>query len=98
MTKSKWYFVIPVLLLLLIDQVMKKDVAIHLANATGNSNIDFIVERQKRVTAAINVLIVVLAVTGMMQYMCLNYMRHNERFSFHRFMLGINRKCDIRRL
>ncbi len=40
MTKSKWYFIVPVIILLLVDQTIKKDLAFKKAKQTKEDKLE----------------------------------------------------------
>ena len=93
MTKSKWYFVVPVLGLLLLDQTLKKDLAIRAA-AAGEAEADAAgIEakraRQGKITRFINVAIIVLISLGALHYMILQKLEYRERFSFYKFFIAV---------
>jgi len=90
MTKSKWYFVIPILLLLLIDQTVKKDIAIR--QAAGNNVEDETIQRQQHITRNINIMIFILIIVGVVHYMILQYQQYRQDFSILKFFFGIT-KC-----
>ena len=64
--KSKWYFIIPVLGLLLIDQTIKKDIAFKL-NKDPIRNLS----QQKKISQYINIVLITLIIIGTIHYMIL---------------------------
>jgi hypothetical protein len=89
MTKSKWYFVLPVIGLLLIDQSLKKFILInHAAGKDVTEEKKF----QKTATHAINICIIVVILLGTIHYMYLQHIEYGKNFSFSHFFLGIT-KC-----
>ncbi len=91
MTKAKWYFVMPVLGLLLLDQTLKKDVAIKAAagEAKDGGDIEARMSRQRKVTRFVNVAIIVLILLGTVHYMILQKIEYRERFSFYKFFVAV---------
>lgn len=89
MTKSKWYFVIPVLTLLLIDQSLKKDIAFK--TAAGN-DVQKQQAIQKVVTKWINVAIIAIIVVGSIHYGYLQYEQHKTNFSLTKLFFK-NKMC-----
>lgn len=89
MTKSKWYFVVPVLMLLLVDQATKKQLAFDKAGGKDTSSQE---ERQEAITRILNVMIIVLIVIGTLHYMYLQYIEYGDKFSYFQFFFGMS-KC-----
>lgn len=77
MTKSKWYFVVPVLGLLLVDQTLKKQ-------ASFKKDPKYY-EFQKRYSDIINKVVIVVIIVGCLQYMWLQKQQHKNKFSFRKF-------------
>jgi cytochrome c biogenesis factor len=90
MTKSKWYFILPALTLLLIDQLVKKNVAIKEANG---EKVDDLKKNQEMITKVINIAIIIIVFIGTLHYMLLQKMEYKENFNFKKFFLGLNKKC-----
>lgn len=90
MTKSKWYFVVPVLILLLVDQSIKKDVSLREANGDDVSKYK---ERQEKITKILNIVIITVILLGTLHYMFLQRMEYKTDFSFFQFFFGVNRNC-----
>lgn len=86
MTKSKWYFVIPVLILLLADQMVKKNVS-FLENRPNEpeENIERAREQQQKITWALNIVIIVLIFVGAAHYMMLQRIEYKDKFSLWKF-------------
>ena len=98
MTKSKWYFVLPVLLLLLIDQSIKKQVAFAKAAAKEDEQHDAAsIEKwdafQKTVTEVINYVIIALILLGTLDYIRLQRREYMGNFSFYKFFLTTKNEC-----
>lgn len=100
-TKAKWYFVVPVLAILLIDQLLKKNLAYEKqleedAIVKSEDHVDKIEKLEKQVkkySDFINKLIIVLIIIGSLHYMYLQYIEYGSKFSFFKFFLGVSRKC-----
>ena len=89
MTKSKWYFVLPVLTLLLIDQMIKKQLSF--LNTSGK-DVKELEIMQKRLTNIINNLIIIIIVIGTIHYAFLQYGEYGAKFSWKKLFLA-NTKC-----
>lgn len=87
-TKSKWYFALGVLVLLLVDQSYKKHVRALEGGPTAEQQ-----GRQARVSRALNVGVIVLAVVGAAHYAYLQRLEYGNRFSWAKFLLGSSRPC-----
>lgn len=97
MTKSKWYFVVPVLGILLIDQTIKKRVAILSQNeGISKNDLDATRERQALVSHWLNIAIIALIVLGTTHYMYIQYIEYGDKFSIYEFFVAVNRKCKAR--
>lgn len=77
MTKSKWYFVTPVLALLLIDQTLKKQAAFK-------KDAKFMAFQHKY-SKVINYVVITLIIVGSVHYMWLQKHQHKNNFSFIKF-------------
>ena len=88
MTKAKWYFVLPVLALLLADQTWKRHVAFQKAAGVDMGRTE---EKQEQFTRAVNVMIPVLITLGTLHYMTLQYVEYGQAFSFRKFFFGATR-------
>jgi len=86
--KSKWYFIIPVLCLLLIDQTIKKDISFK---QNKDTNVDISIN--KKISHYINILIIVLIIIGTIHYMILQKKQHKENFSLFKFFF-IVKQCS----
>lgn len=82
MTKSKWFFIIPVIVLLLIDQTVKKDLAFK---KSLGSDIEKYEEKQKIFSNILNIIIVVLILCGTIHYIYIQKMDHKDDFSWVKF-------------
>jgi hypothetical protein len=89
MTKTKWYFILPVLTLLLFDQLFKKDIAFNKSAGDDTTKQE---EIQKVLSRVINVIIIVLIVIGNLHYMYLQYSEYGNDFNIFTFFFGIP-KC-----
>jgi hypothetical protein len=109
MTKSKWYFVLPVLTILLVDQGMKKQLTLKMkAQQQQSADVDAedaedaaqkaqdaqdAQKKQAEITRILNIIIIVLIVIGTLHYMYLQYNEYGDKFSFYTFFLGTNTRC-----
>jgi hypothetical protein len=91
MTKSKVFFVVPVLILLLIDQSLKKEVAIREAKGLPD---EVFKGRQEYISKIINITIIVIIAIGSLHYLYLQSIQHRNKFSFKQFFFGIADKCQ----
>lgn len=83
--KSKWYFVIPVLLLLLIDQTLKKDAAFK-----QNKDPSKDVSMNTKISQYINIMVIILIIIGTIHYMILQKIEYKDKFSLFKFFFIIN--------
>lgn len=91
-TKSKWYFVIPVLLLLLTDQSLKKHAAFEAEHGTSWTAAK--AATFKLVSQVLNAVTIVLIIIGAVHYMTLQYAEYGpENFSFTKFIFGTGLPC-----
>ena len=84
MTKAKWYFVMPVLVLLLADQSLKKHIAFKKA---AKDDMERLEEFQAVFTKVVNYTIIALIVIGVLDYVRLQMMEYKHEFSFYKFFL-----------
>lgn len=89
MTKSKWYFAIPVITILLIDQTLKKHVAIKQANGKATDD-DVLI--QQDVSKFLNVFVICVIIIGAIHYIFVQMAEYGDKFSFATFLFGIT-KC-----
>lgn len=89
MTKSKWYFVVPVLVLLLVDQSLKRDIAFK--EASGKDMKDE-KQKQEKLTKILNIIIIIMIILGTIHYMFIQYSEYKDKFSLFTFFFGW-RKC-----
>jgi hypothetical protein len=94
MTKSKWYFVIPVIVLLLVDQTLKKDVAIKHANA--ESGLQERERFQKWFSSFIIYVIIGIIIVGSIHYAYLQKLEYKSKFSLAKFIFGVNHNCKAK--
>lgn len=87
MTKSKWYFVIPVLALLLIDQSFKKDLGFRKASGIDTKQDEI---RQKNITKITNSLVIAMTIAGTIHYAYLQKIEYKNKFSWMKFFFSIN--------
>lgn len=101
-TKSKWYFVVPVLIILLIDQTIKKNLSYKkqlteepntpIEKKPSMDEIKQLEENVKKYTSFINKAIVIIILIGAIQYMYLQYKEYGKDFSYYKFFFGVT-KC-----
>jgi len=86
-TKSKWYFVVMSLLLLFVDQVLKKQVAYLEANKKP-----YDANAYARVRKALTFAVIAFIVIGCIHYFVKQKMDHGSKFRFITFLTGTG-KC-----
>lgn len=101
MTKSKWYFVIPVLVMLLVDQSLKRDLAFYKARLDEAKESEKEVkgkdyeERevfQQKLSVILNIAILVTILIGTIHYMYLQWIEYGSEFSLYQFFFSLQ-KC-----
>ncbi len=92
MTKSKWYFLIPVLALLLLDQSVKKDILYREENGEDMTDKKII---RKKLTKFVNVTIIALIIIGAIHYSYLQRIQYGDKFTWFKFLLGVS-KCKAK--
>lgn len=85
--KSKYYFSIPVILLLLIYQ----SVVYHIKYMIQENNIKDI-EYYNKIKYYINIIIIVITIIGFIEYIYNKYLEHKKDFSIINLILS---KCKI---
>lgn len=96
-TKSKWMFALPVLILLMLDQVLKKHyehkkaVAGIMTDEEADGHKDF--AWFARVNQQINVLIIILIVLGTLHYAWLQKLEYGKDFRWRTFFFAVNKQC-----
>lgn len=87
MTKSKWYFVLPILILLLIDQTYKKHIQFLKAQTKEEdaASLEELDNTQQITNKYINTMIIVLIFIGTAHYMYLQKIQHKSKFSLYNF-------------
>lgn len=88
-TKSKWYFALPVLVVLFVDQALKRREAI--AEDTDGLTTD------KRYRMGVGALITVLVVLGTVDYARLQKLEYKGKFSWFVFFFGLAKRCKADR-
>lgn len=91
MTKSRWYFAIPVLILLVITQSLKKQLEIKIRN---NENVKEFQNKQIIITNILQIVIFALIFIGTSQYLSKQYTEKGKDFSLFKFFFIVN-KCRI---
>lgn len=89
MTKARWYFVLAVLALLLVDQSIKKDIAFEKA---GGKDVSVKEDRQRIVSQWVNKLIMVLIAVGVIHYAWRQRSKYGKNFNWFQFFFGVS-KC-----
>lgn len=84
-TKSKWYFVVPVLTLLLADQSIKK----YLQEVKDPQE----KAAFERTNAIINKAVIVVIIVGAIHYAFLQRKEHKNNFSLLKFFVGTTKPC-----
>ena len=83
MTKSKWYFSIPVLMLLLVDQSFKFQIEfIQKADSKSNK-----INYYENIRTKIYISIIILIVIGFVHYAIRQYKEFGSKFSFAKLLL-----------
>lgn len=88
MTKSKWYFVIPVLALLMVDQSLKRDVNFR---KNAGEDVSEYEKKIKKVSFIMNIIIITSIFVGMFHYMFIQYLDYKQDFSIYKFFFGVSR-------
>jgi hypothetical protein len=92
MVKSKWYFVLPVLALLLVDQSLKKQVAFKAASGQPD---EALARHQASFSRIANVAVIAMIVVGALHYLVLQMHDHGKNFSWEKFFLAAG-TCKVR--
>lgn len=83
-TKSKWYFGLSVLALLLIYGVVRR----HYLRENDEEYLDQLPVHQERILSLIRLLIGVLMVIGLVHYVVLQSQEYKDKFSWTKFLIG----------
>lgn len=86
MTKSKWYFTFPVLIMLMLDQIIKKQIEIQ--KRKGEESI-----KQEQFTNVLTYIIIFCIIFGTLHYIYLQKLEYKNKFSLYKFLLMTNIKC-----
>jgi len=89
MTKSRWYFAVPIIILLVITQSLKKELQIKINN---NQNVEKFKRTQEIITNILQIIIIVLIFIGASHYLNIQYKEHKNDFSLWKFLFIAN-KC-----
>jgi hypothetical protein len=92
MTKSKWYFSIPVFLLLIIDQSLKFQIKFEENKKQKQETTKPLVARYENIRNHIYTGILVLIVVGFLQYTVRQYADYGSNFSLVKLLLHHNCK------
>jgi len=85
LTKNKWYIVLPVLALLLVDQSLKR-YKNEVTTDDGKTRID-------NARSFLNKIIIVIILLGTLDYYLIQKAEYKNRFSFIKFFLGNIKPC-----
>jgi hypothetical protein len=86
MTKSKWYFIVPILVILLVDQTIRKHLAIQEERGADTEKLKEIQEKSSKV---FDIIILVLICIGTIHYMMLQRAEYKDDFSYFTFFFGV---------
>ena len=86
MTKSKWYFSIPVLLLLVVDQSLKFQIKFEESRKENKEN-DPTILRYENIRNNLYVCIIALIVAGFVHYAFRQYNEYGSKFSLVKLLL-----------
>jgi hypothetical protein len=84
-TKSKWYFALPTLGLLLVDQSIKKHVTLSKAQDKLNESDEI---RWLSISRLLNIVVTTIIVIGCIHYGILQFQQHRADFSWYKFVFG----------
>jgi hypothetical protein len=91
MTKARWFFAVPVLILLVITQSIKKDIEIKNKNNQDTKKLEL---AEDKITGILQILIIILIFVGSAHYMFKQYHDHGKNFTLWKFFFKPN-KCHI---
>lgn len=91
-TKSKWYFALPVLGLLMVDQVLKR-IYEDRKNFVADAESDAFLQRHKHINWWINIIVIILIIIGMLHYMYLQKIEYGKKFTYFKFFFKTNKRC-----
>lgn len=86
--KSKWYFSIPIIMLLLADQ----SIIYHIKYMEQENNLENM-ELLKDIRYYINIVIIVITIIGFIEYNYVKYREHKNTFSIKDLLLS---RCNIK--
>lgn len=90
MTKSKWYFVLPVMTLILADQCFRQQVNYEKLQGRPIDE-----KTSEFVSNTLLILIIVIVIIGTSHYMHLQMKEYGSEFSIVKFFFGINTACKV---
>lgn len=90
MTKSKWYFIVPILVILLVDQTIRKHLTIQTERGEDTEKLQVIQEKASKV---FDIIILSLICVGTLHYMALQKSQYKDDFSFFMFFFGVT-QCN----
>jgi hypothetical protein len=83
MTKSKWYFSIPVLLLMVVDQSLKFQIKFEEKRKTNGSTMMF----YENIRDKLNIYIIAIIIIGFIHYAIRQYNEYGSKFSLVKLIL-----------
>lgn len=89
MTKSRWYFAVPIIILLVITQSLKKELQMRVNN---NLDVTEFKKKQEIITNILQIVIIVLIFIGASHYLNIQYKEHKNDFSMVKFLFTVT-KC-----
>lgn len=87
MTKAKWYFVLPAVGLLLLDQLIKRHTKYMQARGTHYSELQQ--QQHQRISAFLCIAVAVMILIGGAHYMWLQRLEYKHKFSYTKFFFGV---------
>lgn len=82
-TKSKWYFSVTAIALLLVDQILKNHIS-YLRRNDASINVD----RYEKVRFALQITMIILIIVGYIHYFAFQWYDHRDDFSWLKFIFG----------
>lgn len=89
MTKSRWYFAVPIIILLVITQSLKKELQIRIIN---KQDVTVFKRNQEIITNLLQIVIIVLIFIGSIHYLHIQHREHKNDFSIWKFLFYVT-KC-----
>lgn len=92
-TKSKWYFALPVLALLALDQVLKKVYEQRKQKQADKDKAAAIEAQHRKINYVINIAVILTSIVGMLDYMHLQKIEYGSKFDLFKFFFQVNTNC-----